>query len=452
MSLQENLAALPSLAIKDKNFVNHYLTFRQQRSDRITDADSAAVMGELLALISRKSLKPGMTADKALSKFIEACTQRFHKKLADPEFEELLQYMYFDDETRGLYQISPEFLLLKGKAGGASNTRHVADALGNMLIESGLQGSVRLQNINFLEAELQQEFQSFVTEQQPTSNVSSYLPYMTKVFSGDFVFLCQYPGYLMQNMKAFIGLYNFLYSAQLALNIRSWKSEPVSKPLYFILDTERASTERTHVKKALPELSARIEDLFPMLSALEYLNQSDSKAAHRYPFWMYYQYLDALPEPEKSEQLKQLQNFVSQYREKRKRPAWAETIDTVEEAIKAIAGTAQEIFSVARSNQQTVNRKVVSAFENEIARHFIQNRKRGGRVLIINQDYLLLLTNLTIGGNSRIQFQKLLEGFKSRGVWFDQQSEQALIEFYERVGNLERMSDSGDAVYVRKTI
>lgn len=449
MSLQDNLAAIPSLAIKEKNSVNYYLTFRSHRGK---EADYAAVMGELLAIISKRTLKPGLTTDKALKKFIEACTQNFHEKLADPEFEELLQHMYFDDEARGLYQVSPEFLLLKGKTGGASNTRHVADSLGNMLIESGLQGSVQLQNINFLEAELQKEFQSFVTEQQPSSNVSSYLPYMTKVFSEDLAFLCQYPSYLMQNMKAFIGLYNFLYSAQLALNIRSWKSEPVSKPLYFILDTERASTERTHVRKALPELSARVEDLFPMLSALEYLNQPDSKTAHRYPFWRYYQYLDGLPESEKPEQLKQLQNFVRQYREKRKRPVWPETIDTAEAAIKAITVTAKEIFSVAKSNPQDVNKRVVSVFEHEIARHFIQNRKRGGRVLIINQDYLLLLTNLAVGGNSRIQFQKLLDCFKSRGVWFDQQSEQALIEFYERVGNIERMSDSGDAVYVRKTI
>ncbi|MFA0643989.1 DNA phosphorothioation-dependent restriction protein DptG, partial [Vibrio cyclitrophicus] len=32
------------------------------------------------------------------------------------------------------------------------------------------------------------------------------------------------------------------------------------------------------------------------------------------------------------------------------------------------------------------------------------------------------------------------------------QTEQELIKFYERIGNVERMSDSGDAVYVRKTI
>jgi DNA phosphorothioation-dependent restriction protein DptG len=51
-----------------------------------------------------------------------------------------------------------------------------------------------------------------------------------------------------------------------------------------------------------------------------------------------------------------------------------------------------------------------------------------------------------------MQFHDLTDGFKSRGVFFDKQSEQALINFYERIGNIERMSDSGDAVYVRKTV
>ena len=120
--------------------------------------------------------------------------------------------------------------------------------------------------------------------------------------------------------------------------------------------------------------------------------------------------------------------------------------------LEAIVATAKEIFSQPRSGQLTVKKKVVSAFENEVARHFIQNRKRGGNVLTINQDYLLLLTNLAVGTEPRLQFQQLIEEFKARGVWFDLQSQQVLIEFYERVGNLERMSDSGDAVYVRKTI
>jgi DNA phosphorothioation-dependent restriction protein DptG len=72
--------------------------------------------------------------------------------------------------------------------------------------------------------------------------------------------------------------------------------------------------------------------------------------------------------------------------------------------------------------------------------------------LVFNQDYLVLLTNLAIGELDRLRFNELIKAFESRGVFFDKQSQQVLIEFYERIGNVERMSDSGDAVYVNKTI
>lgn len=47
---------------------------------------------------------------------------------------------------------------------------------------------------------------------------------------------------------------------------------------------------------------------------------------------------------------------------------------------------------------------------------------------------------------------ELLRGFEQRGFYLDNQSAQTLVAFYERMGNVERMSDSGDAVYVRKTV
>jgi DNA phosphorothioation-dependent restriction protein DptG len=307
-------------------------------------------------------------------------------------------------------------------------------------------------NLNFLEAELLEEFKSSVVDYMPPDAAADYLPFMGEVFSEDLALLCCHPSYMMQNLKAFVGLYNFLYSAQLAMNLRSWRTIPSSKPLFFIMDTERASSERTFVREALSSLIDCVEDLFPVLSALEYFNQPDHKEATRYPLWKHYQHLESLPSDEKEEINNGLIAFLHKYRSTRGRAPWNDILNTPEDAFKAIIATAKEIFSQARSSQLTVNRKVIASFETEVARHFIQNRKRGGRVLIMNQDYLLLLTNLAIGSREKLQYQKLLEEFKRRGVWYDQQSQQALIEFYERVGNLERMSDSGDAVYVRKTI
>lgn len=451
MGIQENLNALAQQTIKDRNFVNHYLTFRQQRSNRLSDVDALCIAGHLISIITAKRVDSKATIEK----FIKASKQRLSDKIGDSDFEALLHEMYFENEAKGLYQVSPEFLLLKKEVAGSVNTKHVSSVLGGMVNARQSQISIKSKGNNFLEAELVEEFSSFVVDQQPSNEVFNYLPFLAEVFSDDLAFLCKHPNYLMQNVSGFINLYNFLYSAQLALNIRNWRVQPSSKPLFFILDTERASTERTYVRDALPALIDRIADLFPYLSVLEYFNQPDAKDSNGttcYPLWMYYEYLNSCDENVKTENLASLSDFLHAYRDARKRDPLSLELPDIEGVISGVLKTAEEIFTQARSSQLTVNRKVVLAFENEVARHFIQNRRRGGRVLIVNQDYLLLLTNLSIGNKDKLQFQKLIEEFRKRGVWFDQQSRQALIEFYERVGNLDRMSDSGDAVYVRKTI
>ena len=67
---------------------------------------------------------------------------------------------------------------------------------------------------------------------------------------------------------------------------------------------------------------------------------------------------------------------------------------------------------------------------------------------------LILLTNLIIEGSNetKLLIDDVIEGFKQRGIWFDLKSKKALLKFYENVGNIEKLSDSGDAVYVKTTI
>ncbi|KZZ52966.1 hypothetical protein A3761_18565 [Oleiphilus sp. HI0123] len=96
--------------------------------------------------------------------------------------------------------------------------------------------------------------------------------------------------------------------------------------------------------------------------------------------------------------------------------------------------------------------KFIKATEIELCSTFVKNRGQVGKVLVMNQDYLELVTNLAVGENDKLRFHELLQEFEARGIYFDKQTQQSLIQFYERVGNVERMSDSGDAVYVRKTV
>lgn len=447
MTVAENLAELDEQEIQERNLVNSFLPFRQQRSNS-AGYDFDAIAGSILSTALQKQLTKGSTLDD----FRDAVFARLEPKLTDDTMNRLIETMYFERDASGLFKVSPEFLIFKTAQADVSTNKHISQVFTNFILDERTEFPRLSSEVNFLEKELVEEFQKFLTDSSGEPTEHPYLPFLSELFSEDLRFLLKHPSYFLENLSLFFNLYNFLYSAQLALNVNGWTEPPNSKPLFFILDTEKASLERKQVGEAFGQLIVKVADLFPVLSMLEYLNQPQNKKAKKFPLWRVLQDVDAMQEHQQHGIRNSLMDFCRRYREKR----GLQTVDAFPETVKGMLGllseTAKEIFSKRGTSQFTVNSKFVNAFENEVASHFIQVRGRSGRVLTISQDYLLLLTNLSIGDRKQIQFQELLSEFKKRGVWFDRQSEQAIIRFLERIGNVERMSDSGDAVYVRKTL
>jgi DNA phosphorothioation-dependent restriction protein DptG len=153
-----------------------------------------------------------------------------------------------------------------------------------------------------------------------------------------------------------------------------------------------------------------------------------------------------------SECLEDLNIYTKNFIENRKLNIEFQPANSSREAIKNLLSLSVQQFGKSESRYD-VNVNYRKAIETELCAHFIQNRGRAGRVLVFNQDYVLLLTNLAIGiDREQLRFHELILEFEARGVFFDKQSQKVLVSFYERIGNVERMSDSGDAVYVRKTV
>lgn len=444
MSISDNLLVLDEQEIQNKNFVNHFLPFRSQSSG----LDFEAIAGSILTVAFQKRLEKGST----LERFKSSVFSRLQYKLTDQEIRPLIEKMYFDDNAAGLFKVSPEFLIFKSAQAEASTNKHVAQVFIGFIRDSDRRFPKLSSEVNFLEQELVEAFQKRLTDCNEDPVESPYLPFMAELFAQDLGFLLEHPGYFLENLRAFFSLYTFLYSSQLALNINGWTEKPVSKPLFFILDTEKASLERNQVREAFRHLRVKAFDLFPVLSMLEYLNQPKDKKARKFPLWKIFLDINEMDALHVNSVNDSLIRFCERYREKRGFPSLGEYPQTTKELLEILSRTAKEIFGIKGTSQYTVNSKFVNAFENEIAPHFVQVRGRSGRVLTISQDYLLLLTNLAIGSRKQVQFQELLQEFRRRGVWFDRQSEQAIIRFLERIGNVERMSDSGDAVYVRKTL
>ena len=454
MNLVKRLSLLGHIEkIADKNDLNHYLPIRSKNNS----IDYSTVAGNVLGILIGRELDTSRYTPEA---FQEECLDELGGLLTDDEMLEHIEKIYF--RNNALNKASPEFLLLEREHKETQASKYLS-AIFRSFLGQYQQYSELKSKANFIEAIFINVLQNYLCKPGGKKNtqdrpVQPYLPFIAENFTRDIRFLSSKTEYLLGHFDAFLELYNFLYCSQLALNIRHWTSgEPKSQMMYFILDTEKASQERSQIKLyGFHSLYRSVASVFPVLTLLDTLNKQ-APDEDVVPLW---QYGDALVQEDydADEITALVSEYAEKFSQKRKIQSRAgEYGETPIDQVKLLIHYSLDQFDPTRYTDSGVFRHEIKdayqkQYEVHISKHFVQNRGSSGRVLVLNQDYLLLLTNLAIGAKPRLRFQELLKEFRTRGVYFDKQSEQALITFFERVGNVDRMSDSGDAVYVRSTI
>jgi len=434
-------AELPQVVEKvpNKNSLNSYLPLRTKGND----FDWSAVVGLVLRSLLRKKIEK-----YSYDQFMVDCQEAFEEKLGEEEFWEVLKTMYFDNKD--IFQVSPELLLFRAQKGEYGQSDARISALFTNLLQN-YQVEAFDSRLNFIEKEMLAVLNEQMTQDDSMkAKEAPYLPYLSKAFKDDLKFLSKKPKYLLSEIEQFLSFYAFTYCTQLSLVVSDWRSgsEPQAKPLYFIMDHERASSERTHIKNHGYKLfNESAYKLFPTLTMLENLQPDPKKI--KQPLWK----IAADIQCSEYEGLKDtLRNYALAFRANRKLNTPLEEAEDAMGWLENIVKLAMAQFLDIKTERPNINKKYVGEIDKYIASGFIQSRGRSGKVLVLNQDYLILLTNLVVGDKDKLRFHELLTAFQQRGVFVDKQTEQELIKFYERIGNVERMSDSGDAVYVRKTI
>jgi len=454
------------LNVSSSNALNSYFPVRTNNSEDSFDWSVAQgiVVRNLYQKVVAKGLaklgedEQGEKVDQSLERFRELCKEDFAIRLDEPELWSYLEKMYFANDA--FFDVAPESLLFKiSSLSGSSSKNRLGDLFSSLMGGFYLKNKVRIER-NFLE---QQVVDSLRSEKvisdfngrrlSKNINESPYLPFLTKLFCRDIEFLSKHPKYFLEKLEDLLKLYGYLYTAQLALNIKGWTSleEPTSKPLYFIMENETASKERVDlVKNGHQKVSPLIENIFPYLSISESLQDPNGKAnEHRLPLWKLASYLT---EDDSVELARYAEEFASDRNKDRDYTfPYDKSERDPQEWLKILLKLSLDQFSKGET-RAAAQGKFIKATEYELCSGFVKNRGQVGKILVINQDYLELITNLAVGDNEKLRFHELLQEFEARGIYFDKQTQKSLIQFYERVGNVERMSDSGDAVYVRKTV
>lgn len=434
-----NLENISIQELEGRNAINHFYPFSNKDYVAKRQFSFDEVIGRYISFLTGKKLN-----NLNYEEFKKECLAKFKEVLDDEQYADTIQELYFDDENITLNSILTYQL---HEAGNTS--QKVYEIFRSMSKFDKLDINFE-KNHNFFEEIILDLLKSYMIEHKENKSSSCYLPFLETLFAEDFKFITGNSHYFVKNIEKFLELYLFIYCSQLALNLKPNKnalSIPQAQDIYFILNYEKASTERRNVVDfGYQYLYDRAKYIFPYLSLLTIFMKVFSSNDFRL-----YNLLEVLDESDNSISI--LDNFNVKYREAKQLEALEYNSATINEALESLLDSAYDQFK----ENSVVDRKgaldkYLKAFENQVARPFLQNRGRLGKILVMDQDMILLLTNISIGNKSKLRFQELMLEFKKRGICFDTKSQVELVSLYEKIGNIERKSDSGDAIYVKTTI
>lgn len=392
------------------------------------------------------------TKNYSLDQLKHACKEQILDKLGKEEIWHVIEEMYFS--SWGILQCSPVFSILSidGANSVTEADRRVAQLLYELIEPQYVEQAVISSELNFLEQEFFDIYQKQLKPSNSEVKNEPYLPFLSKVFTADVKFMFENPKFMQHEFQNMLSFYAFSYCAQLALNVQGWKNgAPTPKPLYFLLDNETASQERTYVvNDGFKALDESLMNVFPVLTMLENIQPNNCKL--KVPLWKIAQ---AISQSTNKEQIAESLGLFANLKKQKDglRTLLPETATASEWLDKLVELTRDEFWDGSKPLKGGMAQKYQNQIKNQLGKErFYRPKGRSGNVLELNQDMILLLTNLSIGNEPNLRFAKLIAQFESRGVFFDEDSQDELINFYERIGIIERMSDSGEAVNVRKTI
>lgn len=355
------------------------------------------------------------------------------------ELADIIDNLYLSSNS--MLHITPLAYLVSNKETLSARTKTMINIVQGFLT-SPLNEQLKSSGNNPLESLLIEKIHLLCQTKTFNEDRLSYLPFLAEVFSQDIKTLTQSDSYFLSELESFLNIYTFLYLTQLTKHIcipGNRYQTPSAKPIYFILETERASKERHECNQygydhLFSKTNGIALNLFPYLG---YLSRISKK-----PSWML---IDA--PSDFFPKVNQLNQFIGQLFDELYRHE-----DSLQAAVNTGLNLQKQVFD--KTSRKDANKKVVEIFEKKFAAEFITDRKAAGKYFVLNSNMLLLLTNLVISGSpeKKLLIDDVIAGFKKRGIWLDIKSKKALLKFYENVGNIEKLSDSGDAVYVKTTI
>lgn len=281
-----------------------------------------------------------------------------------------------------------------------------------------------------------------------------YLPFIKELFVNDFKFLIQNEELYRNSLKRFLEYYYMFYVSQLAIKLEEFEKADLTKPntVYFTLDWESTSKNRTAYKFGWELIKGNVESLFSHAITLEFLNH------HGLDEQLSYVELFNTFKPMNADEISnQINNIYINYTTRITDKKWEDFKEKNKDSGNIGFNQVYKLFEAIKFQFVKSSRsRANDAYKNWFIRFVYDNfsKKRGslGYNLNLTEEDIILMTKICINNNKKLKLSSLFREFEKRGINFDRDSQTKIIQLYEKLNILEKKSDSGDAQYVRSIL
>ena len=299
--------------------------------------------------------------------------------------------------------------------------------------------------------------EDFLPKLEPMDNKVNYITLIPEIkanFTKDLVFFIKDKNTDYNDIILLISYYYFFYTSQVIMYLNKFcKESPDITPIFFCAEWEKTSVTRECFTRGWRVIESKLKTMFPHAVLLEMLNQrSDGSRYSYHDLWEEYKHLT---DDEQKMIFAQVENLKRQYTtEYIKQDGFtfqANNYETgnIDSLLRGFFDDMMLLFESKGASRKGTHKKYFNSFDNFCKNNFIKRFGRCGNMLVLSEELLILMTKVSIGDRKQVRLNELFNEFKKRGIYLDKQSQESIVEFYEKLNLIEKKSDSGDAQYVK---
>ncbi|GAA0492761.1 hypothetical protein GCM10008986_18940 [Salinibacillus aidingensis] len=404
------------------------------------------VTGEFARIVSGNVLDQEIEMESVIKKISDTVNPD-EKDL--PYFNRLIR-MFLSDDLQTMKIFHPHIYqylpLTSGKE--AKGETNIAIFIRDVLLqnEQYIQEFFTKSETDHLMSKLILDQLDYLKEKSHTKRYHIMMPMISDLFEEDIKFLMQHKDYFIENINMFLAYYYFFYITQLTLKLNQTKKadfHSVNEVVY-TLDWEGASKSRIGYERGYQRIKDAAKNILVHNNCLEHLNfLLDTTTAKSYEGIR--EIFQDLSEEEKQDFLNVLKTWIGEYR-------YHVSLLPLETLADDFDGLVDQLFlSLDEGVPKETKTRFALSIEEIGKRYFLKTRGVLGYMLNISQDFLLLLTTISVK-DERKSLKDVFREFEKRGVFFDRHSQDEVVQLFDKLNLLDKKSDSGDAQYVKPVL